>query len=293
MSVLNVNVSRFKSGYAAADPEEVNLLEWLTSDTYRDIVGVVRSIEDKKDRDEAKMWLPSITPSGLFSYRKMDCLTSWSGLLQVDIDSHHNESDLNIAKQMISVSPFIAYCGLSTSGKGLWALIPIKHPDRFREHFSAILEDFQKIGINIDKKVSSVVSLRFASYDPSPYINHKAKTYERLIERKVREVRPGRVDDERVMEIIQDIVDNNIDVTTDYESWLKTGCAFANHYGEDGRGLFHLVSQFHESYDADDCDRQFDRCLEGKYPYSIGSFIYLYNLNTGKYEGSINSLHTG
>ena len=57
---------------------------------------------------------------------------------------------------------------------------------------------------------------------------------------------------------------HQIDLTMNYEDWIKLGFAFASEFGEAGRGYFHRVSRFWSGYDIEDCNRQFDKCLKGK-----------------------------
>lgn len=68
----------------------------------------------------------------------------------------------------------------------------------------------------------------------------------------------------------------NLDLTMNYEDWLKLGFALANEFGEMGRGYFHRASRFHISYNHQDCDRQFDKCLKGqKGGIRINSFFWM------------------
>ena len=64
--------------------------------------------------------------------------------------------------------------------------------------------------------------------------------------------------------IIRRIEAHAIDLTMDYEAWLKIGFAFASEFGETGRGYFHRLSRFWSGYNIEDCNRQFDKCLKGK-----------------------------
>ena len=65
-----------------------------------------------------------------------------------------------------------------------------------------------------------------------------------------------------------------IDLTLNYEDWLKQGFAFASEFGEMGRGYFHRVSRFNAGYDFAKCNKQFDKCLKaGKSGISIKTFF--------------------
>ena len=53
-----------------------------------------------------------------------------------------------------------------------------------------------------------------------------------------------------------------IDLTVDYNDWLKIGFALSDEHGEAGRSYFHRVSRFYSKYSYTDCNRQFDQCLK-------------------------------
>lgn len=63
--------------------------------------------------------------------------------------------------------------------------------------------------------------------------------------------------------VVRRIEAHQIDLTMNYEDWLKMGFAFSE-FGESGRGYFHRVSRFNGGYDYAECNRQFDKCLKGR-----------------------------
>lgn len=62
--------------------------------------------------------------------------------------------------------------------------------------------------------------------------------------------------------VLQRIEESGIDLSMDYQDWLKLGFAFAHEFGEMGRGYFHRVSRFYSSYDYNSCDQQYNHCLK-------------------------------
>lgn len=119
-----------------------------------------------------------------------------NGVMAIDIDASKNPAitDWQAVKRELAKSPYIAYCGLSVSGLGVWGMIPIADPSKHFEHFRAICKDFQRQfcitqygdseptilnGINLDSAPSNIISKRFVSYDPQPYTNTLARVYER------------------------------------------------------------------------------------------------------------------
>lgn len=81
---------------------------------------------------------------------------------------------------------------------------------------------------------------------------------------------------DEVERIIQSIEANRTDITSSYSDWVNIGFAFADEFGENGRILFHRVSQFYPGYSAPECDKQFDNCLKSKgHGVSLKTFFYL------------------
>lgn len=175
ISVLNVDVSCYKN-YYSTEPKNINLLTWLSSQLYKAKVDYIRTIEDDDTRAKQKALLPAITPSGLFRERNNDGIYQHSGLMQIDIDYKDNThlKNYNEIKQQLSNIQQVAYCGLSISGRGYWALIPIAYPNRYIEHFRYLQRRFRDEGIVIDSACSDIARLRGYSYDPQPYFNHAA-----------------------------------------------------------------------------------------------------------------------
>ena len=62
--------------------------------------------------------------------------------------------------------------------------------------------------------------------------------------------------------LIRRIESRGVDITGDYLDWVRLGFAFANGFGELGRGFYHRVSQFHPRYDYNQTNRQYDNCLK-------------------------------
>lgn len=62
--------------------------------------------------------------------------------------------------------------------------------------------------------------------------------------------------------IIQQIENNQIDITQAYSNWRDIGFAFADAFGEAGRDYFHRISKFYIDYDQRECDNQFNNCLK-------------------------------
>ena len=178
-SILNIELSMF-TGSQSNIPKTVNLLDWLKDPSFVELQKRVRACATKDEKDHLKRTImPAITPSGLFSNKRgKDYLIKHSGLIAIDIDGKDNPHITNfheIKKEICKLS-MIAYCGLSVSGQGYWALIPIAHPDKHEKHYH-FLEDYfeKKFGLKIDPACKDLPRLRFYAYDPDAYFNHNAK----------------------------------------------------------------------------------------------------------------------
>ncbi|GGK58920.1 BT4734/BF3469 family protein [Rufibacter glacialis] len=277
-SILNVQVSCFANYTSAENPAEVNLLQWLTSDKYREQVELIRTLEAKEERDRIKATLPAITPAGTFTQRAQDHLIKHSGFLQFDIDWKENTHITNYQglKQQICNIPNVAYCGLSVSGKGFWGLIPIAYPEKHRQHFESLEKAFAHFGIVLDPAPKNVASLRGYSYDQEPYFNHQATIYQ-MYEKPERRTYSGVYEKgserEKVDACLAEIERHRADLTGTYTAWFEIGCSLANAFGEDGRVYFHLVSQYHPDYSSHKTDRQYNACLKGNNTFTIATFF--------------------
>lgn len=285
MSILHQKVSCFRN-YRDNIPKEVELLKFLTSDKYKSEVEHIRKAKTKKEKDALKSNLPAITPSGLFhTKRKAENLVHHTGLMQIDIDGKDN-THLNLAdtKELLKQVEQVCFCAYSVSGNGLFALVPILHPQRHKEHFLALEECFKyDHNIVIDSSCKDVTRLRGYSYDKDYYMNENALVYEGLVEFKTCNVTyPEKVHIEPINKggdfysVLKIITDYCIDITGSNEQWFTILCAIANEYGEGGRGYAHIVSQYSQLYDYNRCDADYSRALSTNYSYGMGTFYHYF-----------------
>lgn len=286
--MINITVSKF-SNIKSTNPTSINLKDWLCDATHKDLVYKIRTISDKEEIKKYKSQLPCITPSGEFVLRNANALIKHSGFICVDIDGADNLhlSDFAKVRDELKKIKNIYFVALSVSGKGVYCLIPIKFPEKHKEHFEALKSQFSNIGITIDKSCGDVSRLRIYSYDEDAYFNEDAIVFEQFLEYKV-EKSPERISSNikgnqskekttlnKVISVVTRLNNSSIDITDSYEEWFQIGCAFANEFGEEGRDIFHLVSQNSPKYHWGVCDRLFTTCIEKRYSYGIGTFFHL------------------
>jgi len=81
---------------------------------------------------------------------------------------------------------------------------------------------------------------------------------------------------EAVEKTIEKLEMRGIDITSDYEDWVKIGFAFAHEFGSQGAYLFHRVSKNYPKYDYTKSQKQFEQCLKSKRTgITLGTFFHL------------------
>jgi hypothetical protein len=80
---------------------------------------------------------------------KIERLTGW---MQFDIDSKDNPNMTNAAslRDELRNMVYVAFCSVSASGRGVWGLVKVSDPTRYRDHFRQLKLDFHKRGIKLD-----------------------------------------------------------------------------------------------------------------------------------------------
>ncbi len=130
----------------------------------------VNAPDYKTQKDAFKTKLQTYTPSALLASRQKNNIIeiNRTGLLQLDFDySDIKQYNIEKLKQALFKLPFIAYCGLSCTGKGFYALAQITEPERLQEYAQHCFKIFkEKYGIRVDpSKGGNVAHLRYISYD--------------------------------------------------------------------------------------------------------------------------------
>lgn len=69
--------------------------------------------------------------------------------------------------------------------------------------------------------------------------------------------------------LMERVMGKKIDITEEYGDWIFVCSIIAMNFGEDGRNLFHDISQYYPNYDEYECDHKYDEMLTKKYTPSI------------------------
>lgn len=269
-------------------PKDFSLMEWLQMTkeppaNYRVIVEKYQESMLRKDKEK----VPCISIHANFhTEREIGNLQQKNNLICIDIDRKENKCiDMQMAKELLSIHPSTVYAGYSVSGEfnGVFAIIVLKESDRLLDYFEYFKNSFQKIGINIDNKCKDYTRLRFFNIDEDAYINPLAKPFgiAKTLKEEKTEKKPTLEEDrfrltnaDKAYRIIEQIEKHSIDITADYNDWVKVGAALAREFGEDGRSMFHRISNKHASYKIQDCDRKFNSCKKMT-KISFNSLFYI------------------
>lgn len=276
--------SLFHSCYDNDPTGVINIEEFVTdfSISKKGWIRKIRDCQNEKDQKTMKLRLPCITPAGVFSCRKSDCLLTPSGYLSLDFDNL--DGITSTTKERLRGFPGLAYCGLSVRGNGLFCFIKIMNPENYSEHLAAVYQDLLKMGLKPDQACRDICRLRFVSYDPDPVINFGVAPYEKVLLPHPHQPslilssgHKGAIE-ERVKRCLESIEKNGVDITYDYRAWIAIAYSLGNEFGERGRDYFHRVSRYYSGYDPREADRTFTACLKGN-NITISSFFYYCKIN--------------
>lgn len=283
--MFNDTVSCFK--HFGQPPYPINLINWIntcgTGGRYKADIEKFRASGDKS----LKKNLPIITVGGLFNggRRLTDLITS-TGWVAIDIDYKDNPGlpEARIVRDEIAKIVYVAYSGLSVSGKGVWALIKVKDPTLQHLYFEQLKKDFLHIGIVIDPtKGRHPNDARFLSFDPDAKLKKEFEVYDRMPMTNVDKERPvydRQICHTKIAFIIQQVAARQINIAPDYETYLKIGFALADEFGEDGRRYFHEIVRYSEKYNNRDADKQYNTCLlSGGRGVTIGTLFHYCKIN--------------
>ncbi len=190
-SVLNVNVTKYKSVKDRSKPMEVNLWEVLSDKTPSKTIDKLRELmprtpQNELERQTVKIQLEAITVNANYfngAAKQDNPNYKETGLMFIDIDGKDNLHIKCMEKLKADLSKIanIAYIELSCSGDGLHVLMPILTPKDLSAHYEAVNDHFKRLGIVIDKQVKGVTRLKYLSKDPFAFVRHDAIPYAAIL----------------------------------------------------------------------------------------------------------------
>lgn len=234
---------------------------------------------------ENKKLLAAVTPAGWFEKRQSKALKEASGIINIDIDQKDN-SDTNLieAREELYADPVIYAAHLSVSGESLSLYIKI-NAKRHYDSFCAIEKHLaDKYQIVIDQAAKDINRLRFVSYDPDLYLNKAAKKWVDYLQKEKQMPQNWGYDFVTSKDdfdfVLEQIKYSHVNLTEDYNDWLKIGFALASEFGESGRNIFHLLSSMSAKYAQKDTDEKYTSILKTSPKTSIKTF-YWFAKNAG------------
>ena len=255
---------------------------------HKDTIDHIRSTPDKNERNRLKTTLlPCGSLSVCLSTRESSQplekrIIQYNPLLTLDFD---NLPDIEEAKRILATLPYVYYAGLSVSGRGLFAIIPIAAKDhtQHKTYFHALEKEMQTLGLTIDKACKDVTRLRVVSYDENPYINPDCTIY--ALPEAPEAAAPEDQEEAHEEDLTALKLEEHISLweekqhpLDEYDQWITVGMALSR-LGEDGRKPFHRVSRFSGKYTAEATDKVFDGFLRSTKHITLGSFFYICHIN--------------
>lgn len=288
-------VSAYDSYNSPIPNKTVNLLKALTTDKYMDEALRYRNSGNDRERKQIKSSLPCITVSGIFKSRSESDIVKHSYFMCIDIDGKDQIEewiDWEAMKKLIGeLFGCVYFIGLSISGNGIFIIVKMRNPLYHKMHYRAFAKEISEAtGLKVDMSCSDIARLRGASYDPFPYYNANPTQYNKVMINEPK--RPKKTNSKSQMEKTRENVEaaiklintHKIDITNEYQAWLKIALAIYDAFGEEGRGYFHLISSIYAGYREDDCDTMYDKCETWGTDVRIETFFYLC-----KIHGIVNS----
>ncbi|WP_051477672.1 DUF3987 domain-containing protein [Aquimarina pacifica] len=114
-------------------------------------------------------------------------------------------------------------------------------------------------------------------FDPKKYLNTDKNANMNIVSDSIES---NRYSSNETLEVVQRIIGalemKGIDLTSNYEDWLKIGFALADEFGQNGTSLFHRVSKNYPGYEYKACQKQYEHCLKSKRTgVTLGTFFHL------------------
>lgn len=87
----------------------------------------------------------------------------------------------------------------------------------------------------------------------------------------------GMTDEQSQLKFVIDLVcQQKVDITSDYDNWIRVGFCIANICGLSGESLFHQVSALYPSYDYKETSRKYKELVRStRQEVSLGSLIHM------------------
>ncbi|PLX07663.1 MAG: hypothetical protein C0596_09515 [Marinilabiliales bacterium] len=251
-------VSIFKNFNVVAGNKNIETIaEVIRNGQFRNEIIELRKVlayGNQKEYTRKKKSLLAFTPSALYNGgRKPENLIEYTKLIILDIDKI--ESNLSDIKQKAIKCKYTFCCFISPGGNGLKIIVRTDSSmTKHKEVFIKIQNYYEKLlNVKIDPSGKDVSRLCFFSFDESLYLNNESETFKIKLPMNLQN------DIEKLISIIDE---RRVDITNDYDTWLKIGFAIESEFGESGRSYYHDISKYSEFYNSKECNSQYDKCVK-------------------------------
>lgn len=289
-----------KNTTKAIDTSVASAIKLLQDEKTQTEIERLRSTTDEHIKKVVKNGLSYWTWSGTFKKREIAGLIKHSGLICIDFDAEvniklpgmlkkepvPNITDLAALRTALAADAYTHLLFASPRGNGLKVIVkiwPELHAESFLWLEKYYLDTYK---VQIDESGKDVSRACFISYDAEPVhrlfsevvpaeavpagtppVAVNPETGEIEVEKPtlfgtekhtVPKKQAGNYN--KALFCIDQIVRNKVDITEDYDDWLKIGFSMAT-FGEAGRELFHKISQFNPEYNYEDCEAKFNNAI--------------------------------
>lgn len=235
--------------------------------------------EDSAGYDAAKRRLPAFM-IGEFSKRNEESCTLFEPYICFDID-HIPLEGMSEMMDGLAAWEYTVIVYPSPSGKGFRLIAQVEcdisSRSRMYDYAAELLSVHSKLPLEqdlslADRKVLPVINTSTKDLPRLWYytgiseyrVNRSAKVVQAPMQAPARApmVGYGSSEETKVEAVVQAIEQKGVDLTADYDSWVRAGMSLASEFGESGRDWYHRISSFHSDYDSRKTDKKYDNILK-------------------------------
>lgn len=163
-----IQCSYFAGSHKPTKIKDVNLIDFLKTDYFKDDIEAIRNGDTSKKRN-----LPGITPNAVFdTYRAKAMPHTPTGVLFVDIDGKSQTYSAKVIKELFTALSQTIAVRYSSSGNGVHAFINIGG-NSLESCYLTMKKILTEVGVEIDH-CKDYARMCLASYDADVYVNEHA-----------------------------------------------------------------------------------------------------------------------